>query len=658
MLQVACYYFVGATVRSDGGMAIAQPDTLLYCQAARRIAEGFPFSFSAGTAVSTGTTSVLYPFLLAVPHFLGFTGGSLLTAGFWLNAIFYLLFIAGWGKVACSVFAERPLARILSVALLASFGPFAYCALAQSDIGLWMAVSAWLAYGLCIDRKGLYAPLLLLAPWVRPEGMIVVLSFCLFCAFAIWRRRRLGAESVIAMASVVAAIGVFALNYALTGDFQFSSVKHKGHFTNLLFLHALYVSAEDLMRIAKSYLLGIPQAAPRDFFHLPFIGAALMCVGLVARSWHRVSWRELAWYLAMSGGMLTVATSGWQNTNLDRYLVWIMPVFLFYMAYGAETVARRLGSGFGRFLPGVALVVFTGGMAVVFVCLFGVASSGSDTVRAFVARCDAEMPAGCSVGVWGNAGVAYGMSSRRIAHLSGIYSPEFLAAKSTPGKFEILKNEPAHRFDYWMAKSSDKKAIYCDKPEVVAGDVVFSGHLNFELRKADWSAYDAAAAAPSYLVSNRTLAAHVDVAYEKDEKGHFYEVLTRDDCSLFAPFHIVGKLNGTNIVEGGRFLFGGDAMTVSLRPGRDVQVVMRTALNCSAVVERELGAVRSDFTLKSPMTLKLLVEGEDVGDVSFPVAEGDVTDATFVIPGRFIRQPQVRLAFLGEHVAFAYWFYQ
>jgi len=335
-----------------------------------------------------------------------------------------------------------------------------------------------------------------------------------------------------------------------------------------------------------------------------------------------------------------------------------MPVFLFYMAYGAETIAVRFGNGFGRFLPSVAIVVFTCGMAVAFVCIFGMSSSGADTVRTFVARCDAEMPTGCSVGVWGNSGVAYGMSSRRIAHLSGIYSPEFLSSKPMAGKFEILKNEPQHRFDYWMAKVSDKKSIYCDKPEIVAGDTVFSGHLNFELRKADWSAYDAAARAPSYLVSNCTLAAQIDVAYEKDERQHCYEALTRDDYPLFAPFHIVGKLNGTNIVEGGRFLFGGDAMTVTLKPGEDVHVVMRTALKCTAAVDREIGIPRSDFTLKSPMTLKVLVEGEDVGDISFPVAEGDVTDATFVIPGRFIRQPQVRLAFLGEHVAFAYWFFQ
>ena len=97
LIQAACYYLVSATVHGDGSLAIAQPDTLLYCQAARRIAEGYPFSYSAGTAVSTGTTSVLYPFILVVPYLLGFKGDGLLAAGFGLNAIFYLLFVVGWG---------------------------------------------------------------------------------------------------------------------------------------------------------------------------------------------------------------------------------------------------------------------------------------------------------------------------------------------------------------------------------------------------------------------------------------------------------------------------------------------------------------------------------------------------------------------------------
>ena len=658
LIQIACYYVVGATVRSDGGMAIAQPDTLLYCQAARRIAEGFPFSFSEGTAASTGTTSVAYPFVLAVPYMLGCKGGALLTAGFLLNAIFYLLFVVGWTSVACRAFVERPIARVLSVALVASFGPFAYCALAQSDIGLWMAVSAWLAYGLYVDSKRVYVPLLFLAPWVRPEGMIVAVVYCAFCGFDVLRRRRLSVESLVAVVAAISVVGVFALNYAISGAPQFSSVAHKGYFKNLSFIHAAYASAEDMMSILKAYVFGIPQRAPRDFFCVPVVGAALMWVGVFSRPWRDVSWRELVWYIAMLGGAATVATSGWQGTNIDRYLVWTMPVLLAYMAFGSEIFASKLGAGALRLLPGAVLVLFSGAMAIVFLCVFGVSASASDAVRAFAVRSDVEMPVGCSAGIWGNCGIAYEMSSRRIAHLSGIYSPEFLASKSIVGKFEILKNEPETRFDYWISKVTDKKFHYLDKPDEVAGPVVFAAPPGLELRKADWSAYDAGRAAPPPPTDGLSLVDLVDVAYERGESAAEYEQLTRDDYPLFAPFHAIGKLGEKTVFDAGRFLFGGDAMTVSLKPGQDVYVVMRTVLKCSVSLERCLGHLRSDFSFKSPMTLRVMVDGEIAGDIPFLVEEGDFCDAHFVIPGKFIKQPKARLAFLGEHVAFAYWFFQ
>ena len=655
-IQVACYYLAGATVRSDGALAIAQPDTLLYCQAARRVAEGAPFSYSAGTAVSTGTTSVLHPFLLAAPYALGCTGDALLTAGFAFNAACYLAFLLGWCLIACRVFSSRPYSRILSVALLAAFGPFAYCSLAQSDIGLWLAVSAWLAYGLLAGRKAIYVPLLLLAPWIRPEGMIVALGFGAFCAADAFRRRKAGADIAVSVLALASVAGVFALNVALTGECQFSSVAQKGYFKNLSLSSAVYASAIDLMRVAKAYFLGLPQNAPRDFFFVPLVGAAFLWIGVFARSWRDVTWRELAWYLAMLGGVATVATSGWQNTNLDRYLAWIMPVLLLHMAYGAEVVAARLKEGVAQSLPGVALVAFTLAMSAVFVSVFRHACIGADASRAFAARCETVLPPGASVGTWGDAGIAYSFSDRRLAHLSGIYSPEFKGA--TPAeKIEILKHDPATRFDYWFCKASDRESFYLGKPDVLAGELMLTGAPGFELRKADWRAYEAAVAVPPPPVSNVTLVAAVDVGFARSEKASAYEALSAD-YPLFAPFHAIGKLNGTNIVEGGRFLLGGDAMTVPLQPGKDVHVVMRTALKCAASVARELGHERSDFALKSPLHLRVFADGADAGDIAFKVAEGDFADAAFVIPGQFVTQAATRLSFLGEHVAYAYWFYQ
>ena len=658
LVQVACYYLISATIRADGTFAIAQPDTLLYCQAARRIAEGFPFSFSSGTAVCTGTTSVLYPFILAFLYWVGFKGSLLLTAGFVVNAVFYVLFTAGWILVACKVFEERPFSRLVSALLVALFGPFAYCALAQSDTGLWMAASAWLAYGLVSGTRRIYAPLLVMAPWIRPEGMILVLSFFAICGVWTLRRRITKTDVILSIVSVISVSAVFGLNYALTGEFQFSSVAHKGHFKNLSLFPAVYVSALDFMRIVKSYLLGIPQAVPRDFFYLPVAGAVFMWIGFFTRSWRCLSWRELAWYLAMLGGIVTVAMSSWQNTNLDRYLVWLMPTFLLYMALGAEVVSSWLKPGVARVFPGGILVVFTFSMAIVVMFLFGFSSRRVDLVRNFAMKCDVEMPQGASFGSWGNCGIVYDMSERRVVHLSGIYSPEMFKARTVPSRFEILKNEARTRFDYWICHSSDKSSYYCDKPDIVVGPEVLVSPPDLELRKADWSAYDAALSTPCVPVKGVSLKARVDVAYEHDEKTVEYEPLTRDDYPFFSPFLRAGVLKGTNVVEAGRFLLGGDAMTLAFDVGRDVHVIMRTTLKCTVPVDRELAYQQSEVSLKSPMRLNVFVDDVDAGTIEFKVDSGDFCDVYFMIPGKVITHSPCRLSFHGDHVAFCYWFYQ
>ena len=324
VVQVALYYVAGATIRSDGGFAAAQPDTLLYCQAARRIVEGHPFSFSEGVAVSTGTTSVLYPFVLAIPYLLGCTGDSLLRAGFFLNASFYLVFLWAWGLVVREKFT-RGVGLFAAAALVAFSGQSAFCALAQSDIGLWMAVSSLLAAGLVLRRRVLLIPALLVAPWVRPEGAIVC---CVFAAFAVFRAVRgvcVGSrwrQLALAFAAVLSATGVFALNFALTGHVGFSSVAHKGYFSLLPFADAIARSAIDAVQMAKGVLLGLPVGAPRDFFALPLVGAAFMWLGVFVHDWRRCSWREMVFLVAAALGFLSVAASGWQGTNMDRYLVW------------------------------------------------------------------------------------------------------------------------------------------------------------------------------------------------------------------------------------------------------------------------------------------------------------------------------------------------
>ena len=104
---------------------------------------------------------------------------------------------------------------------------------------------------------------------------------------------------------------------------------------------------------------------------------------------------ELVWLTAVAGGYATLVTSGWQNTNMDRYLSWTMPTLLL-----------------------------------------------------FAVRMETAMEKGASVGALCNCSMAYALSPRRFVHLAGVYSPEMRVPIGTSA-FDKLKNEPRHRFAYW-----------------------------------------------------------------------------------------------------------------------------------------------------------------------------------------------------------------
>ena len=656
MLQIAAYYLAGALVRPEGGLAMGHPDTLLYCQAARRIVEGAPFSYSLGTAASTGTTSVLYPFVLAIPYWMGFTGGALLSAGFVLNACFYLAFLAGWGLVILHVFGDRPIARTTAAALTACFGPSASCALVQTDIGLWMGVGAFLIWGLLVERRSVFAPLLVVAPWLRPEGMIFVVAFGAVLTFrTLVRRRIILLDWLIAFCGMASMLGVFALNNALTGVCQFSSVVDKGYFTTHGFAQAVYATAGDWIELAKGYLLGVPQNLPRNIMFVPVIGAVTLWIGIFRRDWRTFSWREGVVLLALAGSVWTVSTSGLQDKNLDRYLAWGFPLAFLFIAEGCDAVAKMGGGAVRRFLLPAINCGFTAAMAIVFVCIFHFSADRADRHRAFAERCEQVMAPGKPVGAWTEAEIAYAFSPRRLAHLCGVYSPEF-HSKTATGVFEILKREPDTRYYYYYAAPEDA-AIFAGTENVLMPRQLLTGPDGHELRVADWTACDAAERTEPPLMGV-SLCDRVDVGYEKEERAHDYRVLTNYHMPEFHPFLQAGKRKGETIVDGGRVVFGGDEMSVNARPGRDLHVVMRTYPERKVHYARMLGGNAFRFAVSGRIRMNLSVDGQQIGAAEMVVPTDGFADVAFTIPGSSITTSRPRIAFLGDHITCGYWFYQ
>lgn len=662
VVQIVGYYLSAMFASTDGVVPVAQPDTLLYCQAARRICEGAPFSFSAGTAVSTGTTSVLYPFFLAVPYALGFNGDSLLVAGFWLNAGCYLVFLLGW-SIAAARWIENPWARLLAVVFVALMGQPAYCAMAQSDIGLWLAVSAMVVATLPDDSRSLrwrdaaFVTLLSISPWVRPEGMMLVFALCIVYGVRFLVDRK-SSYLVFALSRfslpVLSVLGVFALNYCLTGQFQFSSVANKGYLKNLPFATAVMRIFHDGWTMFKGLGLSLPDSLPRSLVTIPLAGGIMVLIGVAVHAWRR---HQVALMIAVLMGFASVADSQFQGTNMDRYLAWAMPLVAIFTAEGVVWLRDKLDRYSAAAAMPLAFVLFFVATSVVYCCVFHSTCRQSDQLRDFAKQCEQLMPKGASVASLGECGVAYFMSPRRVAQLSGLYSPEF-EYMTMDERMDDLKRNPEKRFDYWIFGDEFVGQRKAELAEKTFGPRILAGPAARAINKADWSAFDNAARSP-LAQDGESLVARVDIGYRPDEREAEYEVVDRWSRSPAAPFYICCKnAAGEYLVDVGRVLIGGDAMTVRLTPGRDVRVVMRQLSFGGATINDGVAAETIQGSMPERYSLNIAVDGSLVSRVELDCDQKWFSEVSFVVPGSAVKNEVSRLAFLGDHIPFGYWFYQ
>ncbi len=665
LVQIGAYYFVGAMASPGNYVAMPQPDTILYCQAARQISLGQPFIFTPGDKPSTGTTSHLYPFLLAIPYALGATGDNLLTAGFALNAVLYLIFLVCWALIVIRL-CETPLSRGVACLLLALNGQAAIGALGQTDTGLFMAVSAGLFATLLTGRTKTFACLLVLAPWCRPEGSVLAILFpvMLICRRLFWREPSSKAEWITAVAGTLSAMGVPLFNIWLTGDAQFHSILYKGYFKQFDLLPAIFLSSKDAIRMLRELFLGTPEAPPREFFFLPLFGAIFGWIGIWRRHWLKPGvWKELWWIFAGLAALGAVATSGWQNTNVDRYLAWIFPLWLLYAAEGATWLTRHFHA-VSRFtsLPVWALVGFQLLTACWMLCCFEYNSHVSNQEYESLKAINTLLPKEATIGSF--VGPAYAIPGRRIMHIPGIYSPDFLVPEMDLfANLDKIKHEPALRFDYWlldpgMASWLEQKTNLFYKTKIpLTLDSTF-------IAKADWAALDLSLN-PLEASSHQAVAQwreidRIDIGYIKDEKRCHYSAFSRFYRALYHPFLLTGKSGTNTLTDVGRSILGSESLTLHITPNQPLRVILRTTGTTATRLRNGASQGAYTFSFNSPLKLRIHIDDKEAGYYEIPIKEEkDVfSEIVFTLPAETITHPNPRITIYGDHASFAYWFYQ
>ena len=680
LIVAACYYVVAVQCGANGHPAPPQSDTLIYLQYARAMAEGHPYVFNPGDAPSTGSTSHLYPAVLALAYRLGAHGDALLSAGFLINVCCYLVWLQLFWCVARRWVPDQ---AVLASGLILLNGHLALVAMGQSDVGLFLVLSWGLLAALLVGRFRWATVLAVLCALARPEGMVLATGFVVLTTVLAGRRNPLTRSLLwVAGGGMLAVAAVLSLNRALTGMWQFQSVAGKGYLNNYPLLGALGCMANDFLVLLREVFFNLG-TAPRQNYFLPMLGGCLAIVGLdglfrVSRA--RPGTRTetcnlrgvvLVWWLdCCLASLALVAMSEFMGMGNDRYLAWILPVWYLLAAAGVGQVARFFAARRCVMVLGVVLLGFEVGSWPYFLSRYATQDAQMQSWVSFAKDVHTTLPSGVPVGMLAGTGLRYYFDDRPMRHLNGVTSSAFRGQRDLVCSIETLRHEPDLRFGYWLVPPSIQG--WCDATGLL-GPCVLSdtdgppGEYAFGLFQARWDSMPPASlrpldAAVTNAIASMKMVDHLDVGYMPDERRCHYRTGSRLPDAFFLPFAANRRLGKGQITEVGQPVIGWDEFRIAapqrLRP---LRVVLRTALDatCTGVRlnTRHDGEV---LHLRSPLRLRLLVNNVALPETELAVtcADDAFAECVLEIPAELITTDPLEVVIAGDHIALAYWFYQ
>lgn len=667
LLVSAIYFAIGSFFGPEGHPAPIIRDAYIFHQYARQLAEGHPYQFNTGDAPTTACTSHLYPAILAVAYAVGARGWAILSAAFFINVIFLVSSVALFGAVMRKL---DPRATGLAVLIFALCGQVYITTLDQMDSALFLCVSLGMLASLLYERWTWLIILTLLAPWCRPEG--VILSFFLFTLpwLRVWgnrdARNRTALAGVIGLASYG---GVLLLNHVLTGTTTFHSVIGKSPFGYAPAYHVIGETIRTVGKMARELGLGLADSQ-RQFMLPPIGGMLLLWVGLMSRDWKSPTTArpEACWLATAAVSLGLIAFSGWQGVQYDRYVTWMMPLAAAYMAMGIYRISEAASRQHWRpWLIGGMLLWQAAGLGFLTMEYLGDCSRGG-TNAAFFKSLGEKFPTGTGLGMNSGAGIKYIFPQYRIVNISGIETPEFAHRHPTTTNMEMLKHDPKLRFDYWLlpAATSPNDWFGAAIGEQIVAEVPAIGARNtHSLYRADWQKFDDAigirSEAAKQAVAGMTLVDSLDVGWIADETAHGYEIFNRIPGTLIRPYVQVASCGGALVMEVSRVIIGSESFRVSAEQGKNLRIVMRTHLSGQPVTHKA-GDEPSpqEFNFSSPLGLILVVDDGDPIRAGLTIS-GDKTtfvEAILDIPGEKIQTSNPLITIGGDHISCSYWFYQ
>lgn len=339
LLAGAVFLVYTMTSRAEGRGEFLLPldDVYIHFQYARQLAVGQPYVYNPGLPASSGATSFLYPYMLAVGYNLGFQGLNLSLWAMVLGA----LALAGSLWLVYRLARSWNVPEWLAVGLVAIFafsGPVSWHFMSGMETGIVISLALWALYAVSqrYFRQSLLAAALLAL--IRPEGGLLAL---VVMPVVFWDSRPLRRRHVWLLLPVL-AVGVQPLvNLLMTG----SAVASGNAAKSVLGIVPFYwddVIGRILGQFARMWRELITGISSREGMYVLFTVPVLSFVGLgrllVQRDRRALGLMLVGWLLAGTVAVATLDTAFW---HFKRYQMPLLALFFPLFAYGLALFVTR-----------------------------------------------------------------------------------------------------------------------------------------------------------------------------------------------------------------------------------------------------------------------------------------------------------------------------
>ena len=625
--------FYGYMRQQTGGEWSAPlDDVFIHFDYARATARGYPFQWSEGNGYSSGNTSLLYPFALAVGYWAGFRNESMMVWAALVAMVSTFGFL--WGASRFFRFLPK-VASVLAPLAIFSVGALGWTLWSGMEVafflGLWGA-AALIAIDLADARLawrpgalGLGALGVLLVT-TRPEAATCVLVLGVYVAAHVGYRHGVKQALSAAFRAGAPAMAVLVLqaiaNKALTGEAAANGAIVK------LALYNPYLTADQKLDEWKFILdysfdrmtlhhFGEPQLRPgREKLEWGFIPVFLALVPFFDRRTRGPAF--LLWSSAILW-VLVVALNGqarWQN---ERYLMPAVAWVLLAAGLGVGAMVSPAGRGTWRRCARMAIGAVIAIASIVQwwkveriqyrdqIWFFGRASRNIRDQHLTAGRMLKSLDPPPNRVMVGDAGALMYASDLPGFDLIGLggYKNLPLARAGVHGiaaTLELVERmKPAERPEimaiyatWWPALPTWFGTRLFGVP--VSGNVICGGAEKV-IYKADWHLLGTGNL-PRSMGPSEEVIDEVDIADLVSEEQHRY-AFPRPEGG-YAEMRVLSDESGRDMWDAGRRIPLGRAETMhigNLEPGRGARLVIRTVVDRASAIDVRIGTATKRIDL-------------------------------------------------------------